>query len=280
MAAIELAIKNGTPQAEETTKAAADAIVEKVAGIMTSTKGEEIANTFMGGITTGIQNQQTSIYNDMATVGTYITAGMAHGIYSNTSVVINAAKNAALAAYRAACRYLGISSPSKVFSEVGKFTMLGWAEGEEDNMSAVLDTIANTSKAMQDEAQDTEINVGTDTLVNGLDTAMDRLQSIADVFSSIGEMLADIGELPVPEMATGSVIPYRTRVSDGAMDTQVTMPTNTLTTDNSYEPMYRAFRDALQSVQDERPIEVVVNGRRLTDLIDRVRRESERSRGV
>lgn len=280
MQAIQFAIDAGTPQAEQAVQTAADAVVNRAAEIMSSDKGNSIATTFVGGITSGIQSAAGGMYSQMATVGTYITAGMAHGIYSSTSVVVNAARNAALAAYRAACDYLGISSPSKLFAEIGKFTMIGWAEGQEENQSAVLDTISNTAKAMEEEAQDTEFNVSADALVSGLDIAMDRLQSIADVFSSIGDMIASVGELPIPAIATGSVLPYRTRVADGFGDSSVTLPNNVLTADNSYDVMYRAFRSALMDTADNRPIEISINGKKMADWVQKQNRIESRSRGV
>ena len=63
---------------------------------------------------------------DWSSVGRSITDGIASGISRGASSITNAARRAARNALEAAKGFLGISSPSKVFMEVGDNMMLGW----------------------------------------------------------------------------------------------------------------------------------------------------------
>lgn len=62
-------------------------------------------------------------------VGQEMMQGIANGINSGVSWIVSAARNAALQAYNAAKRALGIRSPSKVFEGVGEQMMAGWQQG-------------------------------------------------------------------------------------------------------------------------------------------------------
>lgn len=64
------------------------------------------------------------------TVGYNMAYGMANGVYGGAYLVSSAARYAAKQAYYAACAYLGINSPSKLFrDEVGLMIGEGMAEG-------------------------------------------------------------------------------------------------------------------------------------------------------
>lgn len=63
-------------------------------------------------------------------VGYNMAYGMANGVYGGSSLVSSAARYAAKQAYYAACAYLGIRSPSRLFrDEVGLMIGEGMAEG-------------------------------------------------------------------------------------------------------------------------------------------------------
>ena len=66
---------------------------------------------------------------DWKQVGLNIIQGIANGITSGVSWIINAAKAAAQAAFDAVKGFLGIDSPSKVFMVIGANMMQGMAEG-------------------------------------------------------------------------------------------------------------------------------------------------------
>lgn len=75
-------------------------------------------------------------------VGSNIINGIIGGIRAKVGQLANVAANAARSALNAAKRFLGISSPSKVFREqVGKNVALGMAQGVTDNMGTVNDAV-------------------------------------------------------------------------------------------------------------------------------------------
>jgi len=77
-----------------------------------------------------------------ATLGGAILDGLVAGINAGTQMVADAVLNAAKAAWEAAKKFLGISSPSRLFSEIGDQMMAGFAVGVggNDDMNATLTT--------------------------------------------------------------------------------------------------------------------------------------------
>lgn len=281
--AVNMAIIAGTPEAEASMQTAANAIIQKAEQILSDGAGKKIGSTFLSGVTAGIKSQIVGIYNTMVPVGTAISMGIVRGIRSSQSAVTVAAHNAAIAAYNAAMRAINAHSPSKLFANVGKFSMLGWAKGEDDNADAVINSIAQTTAAMEKEAEDTDIRFIDNTMLTGIDAAVDKMEEIAAVFSRVADMIASVGELPVPALAEGTVIPYQTKIDTASLDlsgVQAQMPSNALTPDNSYEVLYRAFADALRDSSGDRPIELYLNGTRVMDWIERQTRQNDRARGV
>lgn len=91
------------------------------------------------------------------------------------STITKAAREAAQAAYNAACNQLGIQSPSRVMKDVGKFFDEGFAEGIEDGMGRVMDSATNLSRMAAGGIQQTRSQA------NQID--YDRLgDSVADSF--------------------------------------------------------------------------------------------------
>lgn len=66
---------------------------------------------------------------DWVGLGTAMIAGMIGGITMTAQLLASAAVNAAMSAYNAAKRALGIRSPSTLFAEIGAATMQGMAQG-------------------------------------------------------------------------------------------------------------------------------------------------------
>jgi hypothetical protein len=64
-----------------------------------------------------------------------------------------------------------------------------------------------------------EIDVSSDETVNGLSTIADSLSNIAGQFRAIADMLANMGGLVTPQIAEGTVVPYKTKI-----DTTETSP--------------------------------------------------------
>jgi hypothetical protein len=70
---------------------------------------------------------------DLAQTGLDIVTGLANGITSGASAVLDAMTSTVTGAIDAAKGLLGIASPSKVFAELGGYTGQGFVEGVEDS---------------------------------------------------------------------------------------------------------------------------------------------------
>ena len=101
--------------------------------------------SLIGKIPTIISNVVSAFKNhSWGSIGGDIIRGIASGISNAVGIIIDAAKNAAKAAFNAAKEFLGINSPSKLFRYgIGQYIPEGMALGIEDNVSMV-------SKAMND----------------------------------------------------------------------------------------------------------------------------------
>ena len=101
------------------------------------------------------------------TAGTFVGDGFIEGIGSKVAAVAAAAARMAREATAAANRNFGISSPSKVFMEMGKFVGLGLAKGIEDTeetitsrITSMLDNVIETAKSAGSDAANAMRQVG------------------------------------------------------------------------------------------------------------------------
>lgn len=113
--------------------------------------------SFFSGIPSTLVGAMGNVWSWFSSVGQNMMSGLVNGIYAGWSWVVNAAASVARSALNAAKSFLGISSPSKEFAKVGKFTMEGFTQGIERTSG---DAIAAVQKAMEDVAsvQAPEIN--------------------------------------------------------------------------------------------------------------------------
>ncbi|MDV2469823.1 phage tail tape measure protein [Acinetobacter chinensis] len=80
--------------------------------------------------------------------GLMLMQGLANGILSGVSNVVDAAKAAAGSVVSKVKGVFGIHSPSRVFAEMGAYNMQGLANGITDNASLANNAIGSTSKEM------------------------------------------------------------------------------------------------------------------------------------
>lgn len=161
--------------------------------------------------------QSTSWYS----VGSNICSGIASGINAGWSWLSSTVSNLARNLLSAAKRALGIRSPSRVFrDEVGENIGLGIAEGVTDTKANVLKAVSSVAQSATDGIEGSKIKLGVDSSVSGLGVVADRLAEIASTLRSITTTLTSLGGLSIPQIAAGSVVPVKTRVSgpDGYVD--------------------------------------------------------------
>ena len=113
-------------------------------------KGVEIIGQLVAGLISAIPQIVRSIpqiirsivsafssYNWLS-IGTDIIRGIANGIRSAGGLIVDAAKNAAKAAFDAAKNFLGINSPSKLFADkIGEMIPAGIAQGITENAGVI-----------------------------------------------------------------------------------------------------------------------------------------------
>lgn len=100
--------------------------------------GKQIATNAMNGVKTGVSK--------MKTIGTQMIQGLIQGIKNMASKAVSAAKGVVENAVDGAKKLLGIHSPSRVFKEIGKFTVEGFAIGLSDNMKMSTDSAKDLAK--------------------------------------------------------------------------------------------------------------------------------------
>ena len=109
----------------------------------------------------GIKSKVTGCFTNasswLSSAGTNIIKGLTNSIKAGLSSVTSAIKNVCTNAISAAKKALGISSPSKVFAEVGEFTMAGMAEGITGTADAVQDALDESIGGL---SVDTSITTG------------------------------------------------------------------------------------------------------------------------
>ena len=118
--------------------------------------GVELSDTILSilnSIVRAMRAQRTTFY--MA--GKFLVEGLAQAIRDYTPIAVAAARALAAAVAAASQGALGISSPSRVFMDIGKNTVLGFVNGIEDNLGkitrsgeAISDTLVGTMSDLPD----------------------------------------------------------------------------------------------------------------------------------
>ena len=104
--------------------------------------GELNFDSLIKGITSFFDKLEENIKDlDWKKFGINIVEGLALGIYSGISKAVKAIINLAKSIITAFCDLLGIASPSKLFTELGRYIMSGLNKGISDGSGSVFETI-------------------------------------------------------------------------------------------------------------------------------------------
>lgn len=106
-------------------------------------------------VTGGLASKASEVWSSAREIGSNIISGIKNGITSGIQSIKDAATSAASSALNAAKSFLGIKSPSREFAKVGKWSMIGFANGitkysgtakkaASDSMAEVLERFKNT----------------------------------------------------------------------------------------------------------------------------------------
>ena len=161
---------------------------------------------------------KTTLSNtDWRSIGTNLVNGIQQGITSAWTWLSSTVRSLASGLVTGVKSLLGIHSPSTVFAEIGKYIDLGLTEGIEKHERAVLNSVSGMAQDVADqfdaEKATLQIDAEGNGLVNKLSGLTAKLSDIANVFREINAVLASMGGLQVPAIATGTAIPYKTRIS-------------------------------------------------------------------
>jgi hypothetical protein len=123
--------------------------------------GADMIIDFINALSDAIDENAEELGRAGGRLAVSIVKGMVKGIMGGVSEIGTAAKNAAKAALDAAKNFLGISSPSKEFFEIGKFVDLGMVKGilkytplVEDSVVEMGDTALDTMKTTMAQVSD------------------------------------------------------------------------------------------------------------------------------
>lgn len=128
-------------------------IIEGVSGVIGG-----IATTVSGGIQAAV-DAVGSFVGEMWSAGWNVVQGIIDGIWSNIGNVASTILSGFRGAVDTVKSFLGIASPSKLFAEIGKNTMLGMAEGIEDNMAKAQNAMRDAADAVYGAGQG-EVSIG------------------------------------------------------------------------------------------------------------------------
>lgn len=101
-------------------------------------------------------NGLASIPGKVVSIGSDIVQGMVDGITGAAGRLVDAAKNAVGNAIDGAKKLLGIHSPSRVFREIGRYTMQGAALGVDDDADMLRESTDDAMRGMISTAQDVD----------------------------------------------------------------------------------------------------------------------------
>lgn len=102
-------------------------------------------------------NGLASIPGQVVSIGSNIVQGMINGVTGAAGSLIGAVKGAVGNAIDGAKKLLGIHSPSRVFREIGRYTMQGAALGVDDDADMLRESTDDAMRGMISTAQDIDV---------------------------------------------------------------------------------------------------------------------------
>ena len=154
--------------------------------------------------------------SDWTSVGSNICNGIRNGINSGWNWLTSTVSSLARSLLSSAKSALGIRSPSREFAKIGAFIDEGLENGIDGSKPDVLRTVSDLATDVIDgmSTETPDLSLSVDETVSGLDAVADKLAGIAQIFTNITNMLTTMNGLSIPSIASGSVIPAMTKISD------------------------------------------------------------------
>ena len=151
------------------------------------------------------------------TIGHNMVVGMMNGMSGMWNTLINKVVGYANDLISRIKSAFGISSPSKVFAEIGEYLDKGLEQGITDGQKGVLKTASNIAEAVTDgmTPDDPRVQLTIDSVTTNLQSVISGLSDIASTFKTIADTLVSVGGFQIPQIAAGTIVPYKTKV-DGS----------------------------------------------------------------
>ena len=231
------------------------------------TKFQEIYNTCkskMDSVTSHLRGIQ------WGSIGSNLVNGLLNGLRSAWSSVMSWASSAAQSLTNTLKSAFSISSPSKEWARIGVFLDEGLEQGLENGQRSMLSTASTLAENLTDRMTDvnSSVQLTDDSDIDRLGIITSRLYNIASIIDHISEVITSMGGLEIPQIATGTVVPYRTKVSGSAADNTGNYVNDTYTAEAVQ--LLRNIRDYLASNNsggNGDGIKVIIDGREVFNAV-------------
>jgi hypothetical protein len=184
-----------------------------------STSWKNIKST----VTTLWTNLKTDLgKTDWKSVGGNLVNGLKSGISNAWNSLKSTVSNLASKLTDTLKSLFGIHSPSTVWEKIGVLLDKGLQVGVKREEGTVLSTVSRLAKDVNKElsGQKATLRIGaeSDALLSRLNGIAERLANIVTAFQGINSALNRMGGFSIPVIASGSEVPYKTRISADAVD--------------------------------------------------------------
>ena len=164
--------------------------------------------TKWNGLKTALKNVEWS------SIGTNLVNGLKNGIVNAWNGLVSKVRELADGLTEKVKSLFDINSPSRVFEKIGMFLTAGLGQGIDKGRQDVLSMASSVAKdvtqGMTPEPANVEMSASD--AVSGMQSVVGGLASLANIFKLIASTLTATGGLQVPQIAAGTVVPYKTRV--------------------------------------------------------------------
>ena len=215
-------------------------------------------------------NLRTSLGNiQWSNIGQNMVAGLMNGIGGAWQNLVNSVQNLCSGLINRIKNWFGIHSPSTVFAEIGEYLDAGLQDGMKDGEGKLLQTAGNIAEAVTEgmTPDSPNVDMSANGIVDGMQAVLSGLGNIAGIFQTIADTLTAMGGLRTPQIAAGTVVPYKTRIDNRgpSEDDSEGITAYLLNILNELQALSRSFRDG--NDKGNGVIEVNVNGRNLFEIM-------------
>lgn len=171
-----------------------------------------------------LNSAKTALGNiSFKSIGENIVSGLKNGIKNTWNTVKSTLSGLASSLADGVKDVLDIHSPSRVFMRIGEFVAQGLnngiVAGESEVMRSVSGMAENMIDTMQVDTSDVDLDGIDSRMLSGLNQVAARFEAIARAFAAIDKALTSMGGMPIPQMATGTVIPAKVAIADSTRGT-------------------------------------------------------------